>query len=133
VGDVGDRSQDLSRLEPAGRPHRQAGGDPALEARDADHEELIKIAGEDGQETRPLEQRQVPVLGELEHPAIEQQPGHLPVKESVLGKLLTGGGDVGPGSLRPGGAGGHAVGPIRAGLRQRAAGSRGLLEFSSHG
>ena len=59
------------------------GGDPALEAGHPDHEELVEVAGEDRQEADPLQQRQRRVLGQLEHPLVEAQPGQLAVEEPV--------------------------------------------------
>ena len=59
------------------------GGDPALEAGDPHHEELVEVGGEDRQEPHPLQQRQVLVLGELEHAGVEVQPGQLAVEEPV--------------------------------------------------
>ena len=69
--------------QPGGGAHGEAGGDAALEAGHADHEELVEVAGEDGQEAGPLEQRHGRVLGELEHPLVELQPGQLAVEEAV--------------------------------------------------
>ena len=72
-------------MQAGGGAHGDAGGDPALEAGHPDHEELVEVAGEDRQEPHPLEQRQVGVLGELEHPLVEAQPGQLAVEEAVVG------------------------------------------------
>ncbi len=79
-----DLVEHLGRHQPGRGGHGDAGGDPALEAGDADHEELVEVAGEDGQEPGPLQQRQAGVLGELEYPLVEPQPGHLAVQEPVL-------------------------------------------------
>src|SRR5690606_39181491 len=43
---------------------------------------------EDRQEPHALQQRQRRVLGELEHPLVERQPGQLPVEEPVVGQGL---------------------------------------------
>ena len=67
---------------------RDARGDAALEAGHADHEELVEVRGEDRQEPHPLEQREVGVLGQLEHPLVERQPGQLAVQEPVVGQRL---------------------------------------------
>ena len=79
-----DRLEDLARHHPGGGLHGEPGGDPALETGHPDHEELVEVAGEDRREPDPLEQRQLRVLGELEHPLVEPQPGQLPVEEPVL-------------------------------------------------
>ena len=81
-----DAVEHLARHEPAGGPDGDAGGDAALEAGDPHHEELVEVAGEDGEELGPLEQRQVGVLGQLEHPLVEGEPGQLAVEEPVLGQ-----------------------------------------------
>ena len=44
-----------------------------------DHEELVQVAGEDGGELEPLHQGDALVLGLLQHPLVEAQPGQLPV------------------------------------------------------
>ena len=61
----------------------QARGGPALEAGDANHEELVEVRGEDGEELGPLERQGRLVLGQLEHPGVEVQPGELAVEESL--------------------------------------------------
>ena len=55
------------------------GRDAALETGDPDHEELVEIAGEDGEKLGALQQRHVGILGEFEHPGIEGEPGELAV------------------------------------------------------
>ena len=79
-----DLLQHLARHQAGGGAHGDAGGDPALQAGDPDHEELVEVAREDGQEPGPLQQRQVVVLGQLEHALVEAQPGQLAVQEPVL-------------------------------------------------
>ena len=44
-----------------------------------DHEELVQVAGEDGGKLEPLHQGDALVLGLLQHPLVEAQPGQLPV------------------------------------------------------
>ena len=63
--------------------HRQPGRDAALEAGDADHEELVEIAGEDRQEVGALEQRHPRVLGEFEYALVERQPAQFAVEKAV--------------------------------------------------
>ena len=49
------------------------------EAADADHEELVEVAGKDGGELEPLEQRDRLVHRLGEHPVVEGEPGELAV------------------------------------------------------
>ena len=98
-----DAIEHLARHQAAGGPHRDAGGDPPLEAGDPHHEELVEVAREDRQELGALEQRQLAVLGELEDALVEGEPGQLAVQEPVVGQRLLdarqdGGGVVGRGS-----------------------------------
>ena len=79
-----DRLQHVARHHPGRRPHGHAGRDPALEAGDADHEELVEVAGEERHRPDPLEQRQALVLGHLEQPQVEAQPRQLAVEEAVV-------------------------------------------------
>ena len=83
-----DRLEHLARHQAAGGPDGDAGGDAALEAGHPDHEELVEVAGEDREEPGPLEQRQVGVLGQLEHPLVERQPGQLAVEEAIVGQVV---------------------------------------------
>ena len=53
-----------------------------------DHVELVEVAGEDREEPRPLQQRDVGVLGQLEHALVERQPRDLAVGEAVLGQVV---------------------------------------------
>ena len=64
----------------------EPGRDAALQARDADHEELVEVGGEDRQEVGALEDRDGVVLGELEHPLVERQPAQFAVEEPVGGQ-----------------------------------------------
>jgi hypothetical protein len=64
----------------------RAGGDAPLEAGHPDHEELVQVVREDGAELGPLEQGRVLVLGEVEHPAVELQPGGLAVEVPRCGR-----------------------------------------------
>src|SRR6185437_8469318 len=53
-----------------------------------DHEELIQVRREDRAEADALEQRQVGVGGEVEHPCVEVEPGELPVDQPLGGGEL---------------------------------------------
>src|SRR3712207_9453620 len=46
---------------------------PALQAGDADHVELVEVAGEDRQELHPLQQGEGVVLRQLEHAGVEDR------------------------------------------------------------
>jgi len=60
--------------------------DLLLEPRHADHEELIQVGGEDGQELGPLDQRDaVPVPGEIQDAVVELKPGDLAIQVAVRG------------------------------------------------
>ena len=83
-----DRLEQLAWHHAAGGLDGDAGREPALQARDPHHEELVEVAREDREEARALEQRQVCVLGQLEHPAVEPQPGELAVEEPVVGQVV---------------------------------------------
>ena len=87
----------------ADRPELFDGGEPVrallghgrlelvVEARDADHEELVQVRMEDAEEFQPLQERPVRVEGLLEYPPVEGEPGDFPVEverpvlEPVLG------------------------------------------------
>ena len=83
-GPLGDHLELVAQREPVAAAHRQAGLQPALQAGDPDHVELVEVAGEDGQELGPLQQRRRRVLGERQHPGVEVEPGQLAVEEPVL-------------------------------------------------
>ena len=79
-----DRLQHLTGEQTGGGPHRDAGGDPALEAGHPNHEELVEVGGEDRQEPARSSSGRLRVLGQLEHALVEAQPGELPVEEAVV-------------------------------------------------
>ncbi len=66
----------------------QARHDATLQTRDAHHEEFVEVAGEDGEEVRPLQDRHGGVFGELEHALVERQPAQLAVEVAVVGQLV---------------------------------------------
>jgi hypothetical protein len=73
-----------TRHQAGGRSNGDVRRDAALEAGHADHEELVEVAGEDGREAHPLEQRQVGILGLAEDAPAVGEPGKLAVEEPVV-------------------------------------------------
>ena len=72
---------------PDGMFDREARGHPAHQPGDPDHEELVQVGGEDGEEAHPLKQRDLIVFRELEDALVELDPALLPVQVAVGGKL----------------------------------------------
>ena len=83
VGLLADLLQDLHGAQPGGGGDGEARGDPALQPGHPDHEELVQVGGEDGQEADPLQQVQVGVLGQFQDPGVEREPAQFPVQEPV--------------------------------------------------
>ena len=79
---------------PDGMIEREPRGHPAHQPGDPDHEELVQVRGEDGEEPHPLEQGRLVVFRELEDALVEQDPALLAVQVAV-------GGEVGAGLGRP--------------------------------
>ena len=67
---------------------RTARRDSPLEARDAHHEELIEIVGDDGEIAGALEQWDVFIFRELEDAVVEREPGQLAIEETVVWQRL---------------------------------------------
>ncbi len=86
VGGLVDGGEHLGGGAADVRGDGEARGDAALEAGDADHEELVEVAGEDGEEVGALEDGQLGVLRQLEDAAVERQPAQLAVEEAALGE-----------------------------------------------
>ena len=61
---LGDGLQDVGGGEAVGAAGVDPGVDLVVHAGHADHEELVQVGGEDGQELQPLDQRQRFVLGQ---------------------------------------------------------------------
>ncbi len=120
VGGFADLVQNLHGAQAGRGRYGQSCGDAALQAGNADHEELVQVGGEDGEETDPLQEVEVRVLGKFQHARIEGQPAELtvqePVRADVAFRLKVGGelGDVDP-VLR--GTGGRHLGGPEAGAR----------------
>ena len=81
---LGDGPQLLTRAHSAGGRHSDAGVHATLQTRHADHEELIKVAGEDGGEVGALQQGHTLVFGQLKHAFVELEPAQLPVEIAIL-------------------------------------------------
>ena len=75
----------FARQQAAGGTGGDSRGDAALKTGDAHHEELIEVAGEDGEELGTLQERVVSVFGEFEHPSVERQPRQFTIDETVVG------------------------------------------------
>ena len=74
-----DRVECLRGAQAVGRRARVACRDLLLQAGDADLEELVEVAGEDGQEAHALEQRVALVDGLVQHAVVELEPRQLAV------------------------------------------------------
>ena len=80
---VGDGGQRLADREPV-RPRRLiAGPDAPLQRRHADHEGLVQVRAEDGEELHPLKQGHARVLRLLEYAPVELEPRQLTIDERV--------------------------------------------------
>jgi hypothetical protein len=126
VGCLADLFQDLDGAQAGGGGDGESGGDAALQAGHADHEEFIEVGCEDREEVDALQQVQIRVFCQFENPGVERQPAQLAVQEPVRADLalrLQDGSelrDVDP-VLR--GAGGRHFGGAEPGAR------RGSLDF----
>jgi hypothetical protein len=76
-----------NRLQLVGGQHRVGArlrhmtGELLLQARHADHEELVDADAQDGEEPQALQERQLRIARLLEHPLEERQRGKLAVDE----------------------------------------------------
>ncbi len=77
LADQGDR---LRRRAPVLARHLDTGIDLVVQPGDADHVELVQVGRVDGAELHPLQQRQLLVLGQLEHALVEVEPRKLAVQ-----------------------------------------------------
>ena len=87
LGAPGDAQQLLARGESVGRAHRQARLVAPFETGHPDHEELVEVGGEDGEELRAFQQGHRGVLGECEDTGVEVEPTELAVEVPVLGQV----------------------------------------------
>ena len=82
LGHLVDLGDLLRRGQAVGGMGRNALLDHALEARDADHEELVEVGSGDRQKAQALEQRMAAVARLREDAAVEGEPGELAVDET---------------------------------------------------
>src|SRR5581483_2785316 len=80
-----DRVERLVRRPAVAAEHRGARGHLLLQARHADHEELVEDRRDDPAELDPLEERLLAVGGQLEHPADQVELRELAVQEGRRG------------------------------------------------
>jgi hypothetical protein len=90
-GSLPNRRDLLARRQPVRTARVDAGVHLVPEPGDPDHEELVQVGRVDRAELDPLEQRHGGVLGQLQNPLVEVEPGELAVE--VEAGLL----QVGPG------------------------------------
>ena len=80
VHDLADHPQLLRRGEPVGAALGDGGLELLVQARDADHEELVEVRVEDREELHPLEERPARVERLLEHAPVEREPRDLAIE-----------------------------------------------------
>ena len=86
AGQLGNRLVDQDELFGRGQAVGTALGNAlahlGLDAGDADHEEFIKVIGRNRQESHPLQRGMAGIDRFLQDPAVEVQPGKLPIDEA---------------------------------------------------
>ena len=83
-----DGGELLGRRQPVGRRLGDVARELLLEAGDADHEELVEVRRDDGDELEALGQRHGRVERLFEHAFVESEPGELPVDEQLRGRRV---------------------------------------------
>src|SRR5207244_763755 len=78
--ELANRVDLLRRAHAVGASNVHAGLELVVEVRDTNHEELIEIRLPDRAELDPLHERHRRVLGELQDPVVEVEPGELAVE-----------------------------------------------------
>ena len=78
-----DIVHDLSGHAPGDAGHGQTSVDAALEAGDADHEELVEVGREDREEPDAFEKRDLRIRGEVEDAFVEGQPAEFAIEEAI--------------------------------------------------
>ena len=82
-----DRRERLARREPVDRADAEVGLVELEEARDAHHEELVEVLGEDRGELEALQERQRAVLRDLEDARVVVEPRELAVEKARRGRV----------------------------------------------
>src|SRR5690606_41704749 len=90
----------LGKGEAVGAADGQVGLFAAFQPGHANHVELVQIGREDGEELGAFQQWLGFVLGQRQHPRVEDLPREFPVEVTVGRKRVLGGGDVGGGGRR---------------------------------
>jgi hypothetical protein len=85
---LGDGGKGLLEGDAVGAKVGVAVFDALQDAGDADLDELVEIAGGDGEELDPLEEGIGFVLGLFEDAAVKAEPGFIPAKEEILLGIL---------------------------------------------
>ncbi len=84
---LGDRAADAVELlggrQPVLARRLDAADHLAAQTGHAHHVEFVEIVGRDREEAQALEQRMALVLGLLEHPPVEVEPGQLAVEKTA--------------------------------------------------
>ena len=83
VGTLVDLAQLLARCQTFLAWQLDAGGDLTPKPGDADHEELIQVAGGNRQKPQLFEQRMIPVFGLAQYAFIEGEPRQFTVDEPL--------------------------------------------------
>ena len=88
VGAGADGRELLGRGQAVGRGLDDVAGQLLLETGDADHEELVQIRRDDGDELEAFAERHRRIARFLEHAFVEAEPGQLPVDEQLRGRRV---------------------------------------------
>ena len=80
---LADAREQGDRRQPVGSGGRDARLELLVHARDPDHEKLVEVRAEDGEELHALEERKPAVAGLVEDPGVELQPRELAVDEQA--------------------------------------------------
>jgi hypothetical protein len=84
VRHVGGAFQHFTGLPSAGRPYRKTGGHPPGQPGHPDHEELVQVGREDGEEPYPFQERHLRIRGQLQHSLVEPEPALLTVEKTIF-------------------------------------------------
>src|SRR6187431_1555900 len=90
VSSFGEQFYKSAWAHAGGRRHGESRGDAALQSRNAHHEELVEIRGEDRQKARTLKEWRLCILGEFKHALVEGEPRELAVQKPATRKDFIG-------------------------------------------